>query len=473
MKSNTIAIKDEKRSIRFSELTHFINGTAKYFLDNGIKRKERVPLLSNNSIEYVLTIFALWRINAIPVPINTRLKDDEILSILKSIKRARIIKSLEFEKVKLEIPVIEMKVVFSRDALDYQNSANPNDTAVIIHTSGSSGKPKGVETTNNNLYQSYLSETSKFNYSNNDRFLASLPFYHIGGFAIINRALLSGGTLVLPKSLKQDDIVESMQKDNPTIISFVPTMLKRLIETDISPNENLRHLFLGGGPSDGNLIHSALKNNWPIVKVYGSSETTAMVTACSGKELETYPASAGKPLENVELKILDESNNSTDKNVVGEIAIKSPTIAKGYLNDKSTWNNRINEGFYLTGDYGYLDDESKLFVVARRTDLIVSGGENIDPREIEMMINRHSKVYESFVFPFKDVEWGQVPIAIIVLNKNTDLDKDEILNYLKPKIASFKIPKRILLVDEIPKSELGKVNIEAVIILFKNYRNTD
>ncbi|MCF6268754.1 MAG: o-succinylbenzoate--CoA ligase [Melioribacteraceae bacterium] len=467
MTSNSIAIIDDKRSVSFFELTSFINGTAKYYLSNGIKPKEYVPLLSNNSIEYVISIFALWRISAIPIPINTRLKDVEILSILKSINISKVIKSQKFKKQLSETQSIEMKIESNNDVLEYHNTANPYDTAVIIYTSGSSGKPKGVEITNNNLYQSYLSETKEFNFSSTDCFLTSLPFYHIGGFAIINRALLSGGTLVLPKSLKQDDIVKSMQKDNPTIISFVPTVLNRLIEIGTKPNENLRYLFLGGGPSSDSLIHSAFKNNWQIVKVYGSSETTAMVTACSGKELKAHPACAGRPLENVKLKILDESKRSVEINTVGEIAIKSNAIAKGYLNDISNWNDKIHDGYYLTGDYGFLDKENRLFVVSRREDLIVSGGENIDPREIEMLINEHSEVSESFVFPIKDDEWGQVPVAIIVLKKNSVLEKDMIFKNLKLKIAAFKIPKKILFVTEIPKSALGKVNIEAIKVLFE------
>ncbi len=481
MTSNAIAIICDDVNISFSELTNFITGTANYFLNNGIKPKEHIAILSNNSIEYVISIYALWRINAIPVPINTRLKDNEIFSILKYLNSSinysasnlmgysRIIKSHEFKNSLLELPSIMMKIEpSSNKVLEFKSSTNPNETAVVIHTSGSSGKPKGVEITNNNLYQSYLSETKEFQYTSNDRFLASLPFYHIGGFAIINRALLSGGTLVLPKSLKQDDIVESMQKYDPTIISFVPTVLNRLIEIGIKPNKSLRHLFLGGGPSDNNLIHSALKNNWNVVKVYGSSETTAMVTACSGKALKREPASAGKPLDNVELKILDESKESIVNNRVGEIAIKSSAIAKGYLNDESNWNNKIHEGFYLTGDYGYLDKENKLFVVSRRTDLIISGGENIDPREIEKLIDEHIEVRESFVFPINDAEWGQVPIAIVELKKNSILAKDVILKELKLKLASFKIPKKILFIKRIPKSALGKVNIEEVKKLLEN-----
>lgn len=468
MISGTIAIIDDNQQFTFSELTRLVIGTAKYLLNFGIKPQEYIPILSENSLQYVITIFALWKINAIPVPINTRLRNEEIISILDSAGCSRIIKSPEFEESISTFPSIEMKIESNSEVLEYQISANLNETAVIIHTSGTSGKPKGVETTNNNLFQSYLSETKEFHYSSDDYFLASLPFYHIGGIAIINRTLLSGGTLVIPKSLKQNDIVDSMQNNNPTIISFVPTLLSRLIDSGISPNKNLRHLFLGGGASSNNLIDSALKNKWPVVKVFGSSETTAMVTACYGEELKKNPSSAGKPLDDVELKILDESKRDLDADMIGEIAVKSQSIAKGYLNSEENWNDKIHDDYYLTGDYGFLDKDNKLFVVSRRTDLIISGGENINPREVESMINENNEISESFVFPIKDEEWGEISVALVLLENNSTLEKEEIVKYLKPKLASFKIPKKILIVNEIPRTELGKVNMEEVKRIFEN-----
>jgi len=462
MTTNSIVIIDDEERITFSDLHNLINGTAKYFLNNGVKSHEYIPILSDNSLQYVVTIFALWKISAIPVPINTRLRDEEVLSIVNIVGCSKIIKSSEFNEFLSEFPSIEMKIESKSKLLQNRNGANLNDTAVIIHTSGTSGKPKGVEITNNNLFQSYLSETKEFHYSSSDCFLASLPFYHIGGIAIINRALLSGGTLVVPRSLKQNDIVDSMLENNPSIISLVPTVIKRLIDSGASPNRNLRHLFLGGGASDDKLISAAFKNGWPVVKVFGSSETTAMVTACYGEELEQHPSSAGKSLDGVEIKILDETKKNINVKMVGEIAIKSPTIAKGYLNNELNWNDKIHDGYYLTGDYGYLDEDDKLFVVARRADLIVSGGENINPREIEKLINEQSAVSESFVFPIENEEWGQIPVAIILLKKDFTLERNKIIADLKLRLASFKIPKKIVFAKEIPKTEMGKVNIEEI-----------
>lgn len=466
MIDKSIAIIDDKRSIYFPDLSKIISKTANYYFENGVKPKSNIAIIGYNSIEYVITIYSLWKLGAVPVPINTRLKDDEIQSIINSSNCDIIIKDENFSNTLRGFNSIKMLFKSDGEECNVKNEAKPDDVAVIIHTSGSSGRPKGVETTNNNLYQSYLLATNLFNFADRDLFLASLPFYHIGGFSIINRALLSGGTLVLPKSLKQNDIAHSLEKYNPTIVSFVPTMLKRFIETGINPNKDLRLLFLGGGPSSDELISSALKNKWPIVKVYGSSETTAMITACSGDDLEINPASAGKPFDGIKIEILDETKSFVANNVIGEIAIKSPTIALGYLNEAKSWNTKFHDDYYLSGDYGYIDENGLLFVASRRTDLIISGGENISPREVELYLNEHTEIIDSFVFPINDSEWGQIPVTVLVLENNSSLTEYEIVNYLKSKISSYKIPKQILVLDEIPKTALGKVNVEEVRALF-------
>ncbi len=469
MIDKSIAIIDDNKSIPFSSLTNIVNKTAQYYLEQGINRSNNVAILGNNSIKYVITIYALWKIGAIPVPINTRLTDNEITSILFSANCGTLLHDSNFTNSFRDVASIKMVIKYKGAILKTSTELNPNDTAVIIYTSGSSGKPKGVEITNNNLYQSYIAATKSFGFSGSDKFLASLPFYHIGGFAIINRALLSGGTLVLPKSIKQMDIVKSMAKQNPTVVSFVPTMLKRMLKDEVKPNNKLRYLFLGGGPSDNDLINTALNEHWSVVKVYGSSETTAMVTASWGKNLKMNPAAAGKPFSDIEIIVLSESYSIVDNNIIGEIAIKGSTIAKGYYNNSKLWEEKILKGFYLTGDFGYLNSDGVLFVVARRTDLIVSGGENIDPKEIEKYLNDLDEVYESLVLPITNLEWGQIVATIIVLNKSASITEQRIIEYLKSKISSYKIPKKILFATAIPKTELGKVNIKQIESMFNDF----
>ncbi|MCK5086254.1 MAG: acyl--CoA ligase, partial [Melioribacteraceae bacterium] len=318
---NDLAIVAGKKTIRYSELTQIVNRTANYYLAKGISPKDKIGILSGNTTEFVIACFALWRINAIPIPLNIKLNLYELKKIIIFSDCKFILKSDEFKKILSEFDSISLSASDSSSDIEYENETNENDTAVIIFTSGTSGSPKGVELTNNNLFESFISINSSFNFSSNDKFLASLPFYHIGGFSMITRALLSGGTLLIPESLKTNDIAESLFKNDPTIISLVSTMLKRLIDNKISPNKNLRIAFIGGGPSDDDLILDSMNVGWPLVKVYGSTETSSMITGLSGSDLRKRPASAGLQFGENIIKIMNDSGNELGIDEVGEICV--------------------------------------------------------------------------------------------------------------------------------------------------------
>ncbi|MEN8194263.1 MAG: o-succinylbenzoate--CoA ligase, partial [Bacteroidota bacterium] len=411
MSANNLAVISEDRNVEYTELTQIINNTASNYFEKGIKPGNKVAILSENSLACVIAIYALWRINAVPVPLNTRLNEEELSYQFNFSESEFLLKSESYSNILSERKSFMLNVEFEESNIEYKNETNEEDVAVLLFTSGSSGKPKGVEITNSNLYESYLNIHSEYSFNYQDRFLASLPFYHIGGFSIITRSILSGGTLIIPKSLKHDSLVESIEKYNPTVISLVPTMLKRLIDEHVKPNENLRLAFIGGGPSDDNLVTNAIDLGWPFVKVYGSTETSSMISGISGSVLRDNPSCGGKTFSNVDIKIFNDSNEEVKPFNVGEIAVKSNSVAKGYLKDNELWNKKFNKEYFLTGDYGYLNNDGYLFVVSRRTDLIISGGENIDPSEIEKVLLGHPFINEVKVFPVADERWGEVPVA--------------------------------------------------------------
>lgn len=444
------------------EMTRLINNTAAKYFNAGIKPKDRVAIISENSLAYVITIYALWRINAIPIPLSIRLTEEELNKLVDFSDCAMVVKSEKYLNYIPKYPSLLLSVESSEQTLEYQNETKEDDTAVILFTSGSSGKPKGVEITNSNLFESYLAITSQYSFTLEDRFLASLPFYHIGGFSVIIRSILSGGTLIITNSLKSVVVAESLRKYDPTVISLVPTMLKRMIEKHIQPNDHLRLTFVGGGPSDDQLVLKAFKLGWPFVKVYGSTETSSMVSGVAGERLKEKPASGGRAFENIEMKILNNLYEESKPLEVGEIAVKSKTVAKGYFKNSELWNTKILHEYYLTGDFGYIDDKGYLFVVSRRMDLIVSGGENIDPIEIEKTIITHPTVSEVAVFPVYDKEWGQIPVAVIVVKNSEKLNEEEMKKYLKDHLSSYKLPKKIYFIDDLPKTDLGKIDLSTL-----------
>ena len=446
-------------SLTNSELSIAILNTAARYYSEGIRPNEKVAILSENSVEFVISIYALWRINAIPVPLNIRLKKNELNEIIEFANTKYVLtsKNQNFDHPKVLQIVISLENFETQ--LDYKNSVDRDDTAIVLFTSGSSGKPKGVKISNNNLYTSYINISTEYNFTSEDKFLASLPFYHIGGFSVITRAILSGGTLIIPDSLSVDTIASSIEKYSPTVVSLVPTMLKRLIEKKVSPNKEMRLAFIGGGPSDDELVLNAQKLGWPFVKVYGSTETCSMISGVSNGDLKSRPDSGGRAFKNVNIKIYNNNLEEVENGIVGEIGIKSESVAIGYLNQTNAWEKKLHNDFYLTGDYGFLDEEGFLFVVSRRTDLIVSGGENIDPLEIEKVLLEIDAIKETIVFPIEDEEWGQVPVAVVVYRKGREIEELEIILKLKQSLSSFKIPKKIFYINKLPRNELGKVDL--------------
>lgn len=454
------AVITKEKTYSYREIDE-LSGRFAFSLKDKIQSHEYIPLLAGHDINFILSVLALWKLNAVPVPINSRLSDEEKITLIKFTSSSSVInlndKPLDDLLLRNQIQSIN-KIRFSEKEISADEIAE-EETGVVIFTSGTTGKPKGVELSFNNLFSSFETGNKILHQTKDDRWLASLPFYHIGGFQIFVRAFLSGASVVISSSLKTENIAESIAEFHPALASFVTMQLKRLIEAGVNPNK-IKTALIGGGFIEEKLIKEAYKKGWNCVKVYGSSETASFITALTREDFEIEPGSAGRPLPPNEIKILDESGNELLPNNSGEIAVKSPAVMKSYLYDEEETKKKFQNDFYLTGDIGYLNEDGFLFIEARRTDLIISGGENINPFEVEAAIIQHPKIKEACVVGIEDKDWGHIAAAAIVSEK--DLDEDELRNYLKEKIASYKIPKRIIFIDELPKTSLGKVKREEV-----------
>lgn len=544
----TIPIKSEyfdKSSNTFSlieseEIKKLISITSLYLQDHHIKENEGIVILSENNFWEVILIFSLWNIGAFPIPLNIRLLNSEIESIINFINTKIVIINSElsennfffnnfnennfskeinhiFFSVNDLIKYIEHNnFIFNdikKNVISFDNKIEDENylinehlleqTAVMIFTSGTTSllekknsKPKGVLLSFQNLISSAFLGNEIFHYTNQDKWLLSLPLYHIGGFSILVRALLFDSNIIIPQSLKSENLVSAIKETNPTLVSFVPTQLKRIMEieeikkenvhTSKRLSENIRAVILSGGPSEINLIKNAIKNGWKIYKGYGSSETSAFVTILPYEDLSNFSSpekkekinSVGKPLSylelnlNVDIKIIPDNidnlidgkedeiiinNDSKNQFQKGEIIISSPTLTKGYFNNPEETNKKfINEYFY-TGDYGYFDEDGYLYIETRRTDLIISGGENINPFEVEEKLLQHPQIKECCVFGLKDDEWGEILSVVLVTKRNEEISYSEIKDFLSNRIASYKIPKKIFYTKEIPKTSLGKI----------------
>lgn len=455
-------------NITYRELIEEVKKTADALQQFNIPKNMPVAVLSDNNKDFIIFILALWLIDAVPVTINTRLTRRETEELINSSGSSILFIHTELtKKLNNKFPTavtfpLKKRMKACGEIVSQKDITN---TAVIIFTSGSSGKPKGVILSFNNLLRSAEIGNSFLEHTNSDRWLASLPFYHIGGFSIITRALYFGASIIIPASLKNEDVLQSLQKFKPTLASFVGTQMERLIDSDVKPGKELRHILLGGGFINNSLIVKSLKSGWKISKVYGSSETSSFVTALSTIELKKKINSAGKPLPGNKIIICDENKIELPRNIAGEIVVKSDSVTQGYINNTEETKKKLIKGFYYTGDSGYLDDDGYLFVQARRTDLIISGGENINPAEIESEIYKYNGIKECCVIGIEDNSWGHLVAAAIVSNKERFVTGD-LLRFLKMSLAGYKIPKIILRVEAIPKNELGKIDKEKLKSLF-------
>lgn len=439
--------------------------------DLGVKKGDRVGILLNNSKEFLFLINAVWFCGATSVPLNIRLTENELIQQIKNIGISFLIIDDKLCNFTTEI---SGKIVFLSEL--NQLISNPknyliedfdiNRDAIIMFTSGSTGKSKAVVHTFNSIYESAAALDEFIDLNVDDIWLASLPFYHIGGFMIFCRSLISKSKIAIPDSLKYDNIKKAIQKFEPTHISFVSTTLYRLTEEKFKPKKNIKYVFLGGGPLDTSLCDNAIKNGWNIVKVYGSTETCSMISALKSKDYILKPESAGKPLKNVEIKIIGNNGEFLKANVKGEIAVKSKTLFKEYINSES--KGRFIDEYFLTGDYGWLDEDGYLYVNSRREDIIITGGENVSIKEVENAVKQLKEIKDVFVFPEMDKEWGQSISAAVVLNEEISLS--EIKAKLVSYIASYKIPKQFYFVNEIPRTEFGKIDKEKLIRLINKLK---
>lgn len=464
------ALMSSENIYTYNELRNKVLNIASILKENNISPGSRIGIIGNNNIDFVINLLALWQLASVPVPINIRLTQSEIEEQLSTAGCKVVLaddesseKIINDQRKKIIFPLKD----FSAKTFTGRKEIQLNDPAIIIFTSGTSEKAKGVLLSFESLFNSAINSNNVLRYNNSDRCLASLPFYHIGGFSLITRSLLYGIPLLIPDSLRSEELSKSLFKFQPTIISLVAAQLKYFADKNLNPNPELKKCLLGGGFSDSDLIKNAIELGWPVVKVYGSTETSSFITALLTEEFSFKPNSAGRVVPTNKIFIQDEEGNELKSFEVGEIVVESNSLMSSYLDSVQT-KQKLKNGLYKSGDLGYFDDEGYLFIEGRRNNLISTGGENVNPLEIEKVLLKHPGITEAAVFPVKDKEWGEIVCASVVLKHEFQrITYDELKNFLQNKIADFKIPKRIFFENELPKTELGKIEKEKLISRYK------
>jgi O-succinylbenzoic acid--CoA ligase len=432
---DSIAIRTSKKQITYLELKKLVAEKTNA-LSASINKNDIVGIKSEHSIHFIIDLFAVWNMGAKVVPINPKLKDKEIQEQIDFIG-CKLLTESEFE---------------IGEKIEPQNYIS-NKSALIMFTSGSTAKPKSVVHTFESLYSSAESIDKLISFHPKETWLASLPFYRIGGFQIIVRTILSGGTLCIPPEINSEEISKSIALYQPDYISVVNPTLEKLVESNKDDLQNSKAVFAGGGPIDSNLIKKGIENGIPIYKVYGSTETGSMISLLSPKDAVEKIESAGKPLPGVKIKI---DNN--------EICVAAASLFNEYFKSDDLTEEKIKNNWFYTGDEGYIDEEGFLFVKNRKDNFIISGGEKINPKEIENALLEIDKITEALVFGKPDKKWGEKVCAVVV--SKTKLDISKIKKSLKQILPAYKVPKMIKQIENIPFDEMGKVDITEIQNLF-------
>ena len=460
------AVVSSKNIYTFAELRQKVLRVSQFLMEKGINSKDSVGVIINNDVDFISCVLALWQLSAIPVPINTKQTEAEIKDQLKSANCKTVIIQTELrDKISLDIiNIVEIPLYINFDvSFIERNEIHLKSPAVILFTSGSESKSKGIVLSFESLFNSAVNSNHLLRYTYSDRWLASLPFYHIGGFSIITRSLVFGIPLIIPDSLNSKDISSTLFTNQPTFISLVAAQMKQLVELEIKPNPELKNCLLGGGFSDNELVKNAIDLGWPINKVYGSTETSSFVTALLTDEFIIKPNSVGRALPSNSIIIQGEDKSENKPFEIGEIVVRSNALMLGYISELES-GNLLNKEFYYTADLGYLDEDGYLFIEGRKNHLISTGGENVNPNEVEIALLQHPSVSEAAVFPIKDQEWGEIVAASIVLkDRSSKVSSNELKSFLKSNLAGYKIPKKIFIEDNLPKTGLGKIEKDKLI----------
>ncbi len=437
---------------------------------------------------YAPIVHAAAGAGATLVPLNTRLTPEELSWQLKITDADILICSVETQELALQIELdrpiytsapdishgdVRPLTRFPSQGLDVLEARSTplaqidlNTTQAIVFTSGTSGQPKGAEITFGNHFYSAMASAYRLGLNPNDRWLSVLPLYHVGGLAVIFRSTLYGITTVLHDRFDIDKIQYSFDHHGITMISLVPTMLYRMLEAGVRWPDSLRLILLGGAAASPELLQRAFEMNLPIAPTYGLTEASSQVATMRPHAARKKPGSVGKPLLFTSVRIAGENGQSVPAGEYGEVVVSGPTVMKGYHNNPDATAKAIRDGELYTGDIGYLDEDGDLWLVQRRSDLIVSGGENVYPAEVETILRAHPAVSEVAVVGVDHPEWGQQVAAAVVLVDGAILTTDELIAYSREHLAGYKQPRRILFVDALPQTASGKVQRNGVRALF-------
>jgi len=466
----------DERKFSYADFDAAVNRTAVLLASQGVQKGDVVSLLMPNSAEYVIAYFACWKLGALAGPVNSLLKPHELVYIISNSEAKVLLVHSEFlptiEGIRTDLPALSAVITFDDESQATQDigaapvpqtTLDKDDEAIIIYTSGTTGKPKGCLLTHGNVIANARQIVDWLDFTEHDRLLTIMPLFHMNAVSVTTMsALYSGGSTVVSPRFSASRFWDLISNYQITSFGSVATMLSILLATypDGVPQGletgRLRFAMCGSAPVPAEVLKRFEETfNCLVIEGYGLSESTCRSTFNPPDE-RRRAGSCGLPIGN-EMKVVDEDDREVEEGSLGEIVLRGENILKGYYKNPEATASAFRNGWFHTGDIGYRDPDGFFYIVDRKSDMIIRGGENIYPREIDEVLYQHPSVSAAAAIGVSDPLYGEEVAAFIVLRDGATATENEIIAFCRQQLADYKCPKTVRFVKEIPKGPTGKL----------------
>jgi long-chain acyl-CoA synthetase len=467
------ALKLDDAELTYEQLDEASARAAALVKAKGIEPGDRVGIMLPNVPYFAVVYYGVLRAGAVVVPMNVLLKGREVSFYLNDPEAKLLFAWHDFAEAaekgadEAGAELILVKPGEFEELLGEQEpdrdvvEREDDDTAVILYTSGTTGKPKGAELTHANLTRNAEIAVGLADSTHEDVALGALPLFHsFGQTCGLNASVKAGSCLTMIPRFDPAKALEIIQRDKVTVFQGVPTMYTAMLHLDDRDDYDtscLRACMSGGSAMPVEVMRGFEEAfGCKVLEGYGLSETSP-VASFNHADRERKPGSIGTPIEGVEMRVVDEDGKEVDQGEVGEIVIKGHNVMKGYWNRSDATEEAIKDGWFHSGDMGKVDEDGYFFIVDRKKEMIIRGGYNVYPREIEEVMYEHPAVAEVAVVGVPDDNMGEEVGAAVALKKGEDVSEDELRDFVKKEVANYKYPRRIWFVDELPKGPTGKI----------------
>ncbi|MEA3320732.1 MAG: o-succinylbenzoate--CoA ligase [Bacillota bacterium] len=478
-----IALEMEERTVTFSELYRNSLILTGKLVELGVRRGDRISVFMANSIELVELLFALKNLGAITVLHNLRLTSKELsyqvedaasrFILVDNEQESGLQKSNEFKGTEKIVSFSKVHSLKGSDiSLVEEFSLEEIDT--IMYTSGTTGFPKGVKQSYGNHFWSATGSALNMGLHEDDCWLLAVPIFHISGLSILMRSVIYGMKVIIHRRFEAAAVHQDLMERQVSIVSVVTTMLSNLLEQLGSKSypPAFRCMLVGGGPVPRSILEECMRKSIPVYQTYGMTETCSQIVTLPPEFSISKIGSAGKPLFPCQLKVMVDGMEVGPMKT-GEIVVKGPNVTAGYYNRDDSTFKAIKDGWLYTGDLGYVDEDGFLFVLDRRSDLIISGGENIYPAEIEAVLVSHPSIKEAGVTGMPDDRWGHIPVAFVVTGEKEELMEEQLLSFVREQLAGYKVPKQIYVVENLPRNASNKLLRRELLKMLPDWEDSD